>query len=140
MVVGPYIVTFVIGKGIVPSRHVVQLHIKHPNLGKLGIVSIYAPNGKCRCAGLWHELANPLDSKQNWIVVNDYNTVEDVKDCRGGSRKIVDGGERRAWRRLKRKLCLEDTITFTSGHLTVDLGGTIEGNTDTILMSKALLI
>lgn len=43
--------------------------------------------------------------------------VEDVLDRKGGSRKVLDGAELRAWRRFKRKFSLEDSYQHVAGHL-----------------------
>lgn len=62
--------------GFVPSQCVVWVHIDHPTLGNIGILAIYVPNGKNERAMFWHELANLMDKKRDWIVIGDMNMVE----------------------------------------------------------------
>lgn len=40
---------------------------------------------------LWHELANLVDNKRDWIVIGDMNMVEQIMDRRGGFGHILDG-------------------------------------------------
>lgn len=53
---------------------------------------------------LWHELANLVDNKRDWIVIGDMNMVEQIMDRRGGFGHILDGVQKNAFRRFKRKL------------------------------------
>lgn len=46
LVIGPQLKIFMTSKGTLPSKCVVWAHLDHPMLGKVGILSLYAPNGK----------------------------------------------------------------------------------------------
>lgn len=117
LAIGPKIKDFVTTNGITPSTRVFWAHVDHPALGNIGILSLYAPNARKDHTKLWHELADVLDSGRNWIVVGDFNMVDKIGDRKGGSNRIVKGGEKSSWNRLCRKLCLVDSYIYKPGHL-----------------------
>lgn len=107
----------IIAKGCLPSGRVVWVHLDHPTLGKLGVLALYALNGQILRADMWHELADNLDNKMNWIVAGDFNNVEEAFDRRGGSGRILNRQELHAWRKFKRKFCLIDSFAPRPTHL-----------------------
>lgn len=53
-------------RGIIPSQCTIWVHIDHPPLGNIGILEIYALNGKCERVVVWHKLAYLMDNKRDW--------------------------------------------------------------------------
>lgn len=43
--------------------------------------------------------------------------IESSGDQRGGLRKVISGAEKRAWKHLVRRLKVEDSFQFKTGHL-----------------------
>lgn len=80
-------------------------------------MAVYAPNEPHNRKRLWKELADNIDKKRKWVVVGDFNMVEDALDRKGGSRKVVTSGEKRVWRRFVCKICLEDSHVYKVGNL-----------------------
>lgn len=117
MAIGPKLKGHITASGIIPSRRAVWCHIDHPKSGAFGVLAIYAPNEDSNRATLWHEIANLMDKNREWIVLGDFNMVEVALDRRGGSGTVLNGREKKAWNRLQRKLCLEDSFKYKPGHL-----------------------
>lgn len=69
LAIGPRLRASITKKGIIPPERAVWVHIDHPTLGQLGILAVYAPNGKCERAVVWHELADLLDNKRDYVLM-----------------------------------------------------------------------
>lgn len=89
----------------------------HPQMGRIGIIAIYAPKFYHERASLWHELADTLDKSRSWILAGDFNMVESCTDHKGGSSAILNGIELRVWHRLHKMLNLEDLYQHRPGQL-----------------------
>lgn len=44
LALSPCLNKLVMAKGVVPSQHAAWAHLEHPKMGKIGILTIYAPN------------------------------------------------------------------------------------------------
>lgn len=117
LAIGPRLKSCVTLNGSLPSGKAVWTHIEHPELGRIGVVAIYAPNNKDARAALWSELSETLDPSRPWVFAGDYNMIERPQDRKGGSGKLVEGPEKQKWLHLKRKFCLEDTFLPAYGFL-----------------------
>lgn len=138
LVVGPQLKDFIMAKGVLASERAAWAHLDHPNLGRLGVISIYAPNKSKLRKALWNELAETLDSSHTWVVAGDFNMVKNAPDRRGGSGRILDGAEKRAW-----KLVLYANyawkILFNTEGVTYFTTGIIRNGSDTILSFRMAL-
>lgn len=109
--------SYVVAKGIIQSERAVWVHLDHPQMGRIGIAAVYAPNKHPERKALWHKLADTLDKSRQWILGGDFNMVEESMDCKGGSSKILNGGELWTWRRLVNELSLVDSHAHKADHL-----------------------
>lgn len=99
------------------SQRVAWAHLEHPKLGKIGLLAVYAPNGVNERKQLWTKIVDQLDKHREWIIGGDFNMVGASSDRKGASSKILQGVEKGAWTRLKRKLWLEDPFAYTPSTL-----------------------
>jgi hypothetical protein len=117
LAIGPRIKPFLQRAGILASYRGVWAIIDHPRLGKLGFLSVYAPNTPSKRTLLWRELYRELDSTCKWIIFGDLNMIENPTDRKGGRVKLITGAEKGAWCHLKRRLKLVDTFQPRPAHL-----------------------
>lgn len=92
----------------------------HPKLGEFGIINVYAPTGSDGERGrtdLWKEVFATLRNDLVWLLVGDFNMVENPNDQAGGRPRIIAGRELRAWVHLKRKMKWQDTFKHFPGKL-----------------------
>jgi hypothetical protein len=66
----------------------------HPRLGHFGILNIYAPTGNNTSAAwklLWREVFASIPNHFPWLMIGDFNMMENVSDQSGGHQKILSG-------------------------------------------------
>lgn len=73
-----------IASGIFLSGKAAWAHFEHPLVGCFGVTIMYAPNIDVERVELWQEMADTLDKNRKWLVVGDFNNMEESFDRQGG--------------------------------------------------------
>lgn len=77
---------FISLEGIFVCNRAVWIGMTHPRWGRIGLVGIYGPNDTVGRANLWRSLLSSLDTSYRWILMGDFNMIEDDADQWGGNR------------------------------------------------------
>jgi endonuclease/exonuclease/phosphatase family metal-dependent hydrolase len=117
LIIHPQLAPYIKEEGRLPSSRRAWAKIEHPRWGSLAFLAVYEPNGKTARKALWSEMAKELCHKTRWIICGYFNMMEFNSDHKGGAASTIQGGEKKAWLILKRKLRLEDSFHLKQGHL-----------------------
>lgn len=118
--VGPRMIPSLSAVGFLPSGHGMWCIFKHPKLGDFGIINVYAPtglDGERDRTRLWGEVFAVLRNDLVWLLMGDFNMVENLEDQVGGRPHVIAGRELRARTHLKRKMKWQDTFKHFPGQL-----------------------
>lgn len=103
-------------EGILPIGRAVWAIIENDNIGSMGILGIYTPNDILDKTALQKEIFAHLDFSVQWIMLGDFNMIENSSDQRGGNCTIIHVDEKRAWLHLTKRLKIEDSFIYQLGN------------------------
>eukprot|EP00249_Psilotum_nudum_P012276 c23690_g1_i1 orf=256-672(+) len=102
------------------------------------VFNVYAPNNYVEREEMWGRLEKRLEDGK-YVLMGDFNMVEQEEDRRGGLGSGMHGTEKEAWEKLKWKVGLvdksmEDTriMSWSNGRVV----GRIEARLDRIYLSQ----
>lgn len=66
--------------------------------GKFVIINVYAPIGEEAryCVHLWKEIFLEFDNQIPWLLMGDFNMIEELSNQSGGNPNSIKGHEKRA--------------------------------------------
>lgn len=82
--IGLDLAAFITQEGITRCGCAVWTCLAHPEWGRLGILGVYGPNSGEGRTALWSLLFHILDSSYRWIMLGDYNLIDNQNSQWGG--------------------------------------------------------
>eukprot|EP00249_Psilotum_nudum_P003895 c17395_g1_i3 orf=13-273(+) len=74
---------------------------------KVTIINVYAPNNSREREELWRQIDEMIDSGK-YVIMGDFNMIEQEQDKRGGVSSTIQGTERASWEQVKWRAGLVD--------------------------------